>query len=398
MTTRAAALYTIARVKPPSVLVVAGEASGDGHGADVVRAMKAKRPELTFFGMGGPKLEAAGLEVIHGAHEISVMGIAEVLPKIPRILKVLGDLERTAKERRPAVALLIDVPDFNLRLAERLKALGIPIVYFVAPMIWAWREGRAKRIGKLVDELCCILPFEEPFLRERGVNATYVGSPVLDQVPPLNEPAHFRRALGLDVSRPVLAVLPGSRRSEIGRLGALMRDVAKAQREAHPGLQVVVPVAPGLPTEFVRAAFEGVEVTLIAGRAPEVVGAADVGLVASGTATLEAGLMRRPFVTIYRVSPLTYAVGKALVRIPFFCLVNLLAKKRVVPELLQGDVTVPKVMAELEALWSGPAREACLTGLDEVRASLGATGAAARVAERVLARLVEVPAKEVAGP
>ncbi len=363
--------------------MVAGEASGDGHGADVVRELKQRRADVTFFGMGGPKLSAAGVELIHGSHEISVMGIAEVIPKIPRILKVLGDLERAAKERQPQVALLIDVPDFNLRLAERLKALGIPIVYFVAPMVWAWREGRAKRIGKLVDELCCILPFEEAFLRERGVNATYVGSPVLDQVPALAEPAVFRRALGLDVQRPVLAVLPGSRRSEIGRLGSLMRDVAKQLAATKPGLQIVVPVAPGLPKALLQQVFDGVDVTLVEGRAPEVVGACDVGLVASGTATLEAGLMRRPFVTIYRVSPLTYAVGRALVRIPFFSLVNLLAKKRVVPELLQGEVTVPRVVQELEQLWEGPAREACLAGLDEVRASLGPGGAARRVAERV---------------
>ncbi len=384
MTTRAGALYTIALVKPPSVLVVAGEASGDGHGADVVRELQLRRSDVTFFGMGGPKLRAAGVELIHGSHEISVMGIAEVIPKIPRILKVLGDLERAAKERQPQVALLIDVPDFNLRLAERLKALGIPIVYFVAPMVWAWREGRAKRIGTLVDELCCILPFEEAFLRERGVNATYVGSPVLDQVPALAEPAVFRRALGLDERRPVLAVLPGSRRSEIARLGSLMRDVAKQVATTKPDLQVVVPVAPGLPKELVQQAFDGVDVTLIDGRAPEVVGACDVGLVASGTATLEAGLMRRPFVTIYRVSPLTYAVGRALVRIPFFSLVNLLAKRRVVPELLQGEVTVPRVVQELEQLWgAGPAREACLAGLDAVRASLGPGGAARRVAERV---------------
>ncbi|MBL8920855.1 MAG: lipid-A-disaccharide synthase [Myxococcaceae bacterium] len=381
-------------MRPPSVLVVAGEASGDGHGADVVRALKRSRSDLAFFGMGGPKLSAEGLELIHGSHEISVMGIAEVLPKIPRILKVLGDLERAAKERRPSVALLIDVPDFNLRLAARLKALGIPVVYFVAPMVWAWREGRARRIGALVDELCCILPFEEPFLRERGVNAIYVGSPVLDQVPGAAEPVHFRRALGLDPARPVLAVLPGSRRSEIARLAPLMREVAQAQRDAHPGLQVVVPVAPGLPKELLQGAFAGVEATLIDGRAPEVVGSADVALVASGTATLEAGLMRRPFVTIYRVSPLTYAVGKALVRIPYFCLVNLLAQRRVVPELLQGDVTVPRVVAELEKLWAGPEREACLVGLDQVRASLGPPGAAARVAERVRSYLT----KEVAGP
>ncbi|MBE2253281.1 MAG: lipid-A-disaccharide synthase [Myxococcus sp.] len=387
MTTRDAALYTITPVKPLSVLVVAGEASGDGHGADVVRALKTRRPELTFFGMGGPRLAAEGVELVHGAHEISVMGIAEVIPKIPRILKVLGDLERAAKERRPSVALLIDVPDFNLRLAARLKALGIPVVYFVAPMVWAWREGRARRIGALVDELCCILPFEEAFLRERGVNATYVGNPVIDQLPALAEPRVFRERLGLAIDRPVFAVLPGSRRSEIARLGTLMRDVASALGNTRPGLQVVVPVAPGLAKELVRAAFEGLDVTLIDGRAPEVVGACDVALVASGTATLEAGLMRRPFVTIYRVSPLTYAVGRALVRLPFFCLVNLLAKKQVVPELLQGDVTVPRVVEALEGLWAGPAREACLTGLDEVRALLGEGGAAGRVADRVASHL-----------
>lgn len=371
----------------PSVLVVAGEASGDGHGADVVRALKRLRPDVSVFGMGGPKLEAAGVELLYGAHEISVMGIAEVLPKIPRILSVLSGLEQAAKERTPKVALLIDVPDFNLRLAERLKRLGIPVVYFVAPMVWAWREGRTKRIAKLVDELCCILPFEEAFLRERGVNATYVGSPVLEQVPAPAEPFAFRERLGLDANRPVFAVLPGSRRSEIARLGSLMNEVARAVAARHPGLQTVIPVAPGLPRGLVEGAFAGVEATFVEGRAPEVVGAADVALVASGTATLEAGLMRRPFVTIYRVSPVTYAIGKALVRIPFFCLVNLLAKRKVVPELLQGDVTVPAVVDALESLWSGPARDACLTGLDEVRASLGPPGAAGRVAERVASRL-----------
>ncbi|MCA3011930.1 MAG: lipid-A-disaccharide synthase [Myxococcaceae bacterium] len=380
-----------------SVLVVAGEASGDAHGADVVRALATLRPELTFFGMGGPKLAAAGVELVHGAHEISVMGIAEVLPKIPRILSVMGDLTRAAAERRPAVALLIDVPDFNLRLAPKLKALSIPVVSYVAPMVWAWREGRAAQLSKVFDEVCCILPFEEPFLRARGVNATYVGSPVLEQVPPPAPPAHFRRALGLDESRPVLAVLPGSRRSEVARLGGVMAEVAKEQLRRHPGLQVVVPVAPGLDRTLVEQAFTGLPVAFVDGRAPEVVGACDVGLVASGTATLEAGLMRRPFVIIYRVSPLTYAVGRALVRIPFFGLVNLLANRPVVPELLQGDVTAPRVVEALEPLWVGPSREACLLGLDDVRASLGAPGAARRVAERLQRHLERDSAAKAPG-
>jgi len=371
------------------VLVVAGEASGDQHAADAVAALKRLRPELRFFGMGGPKLAAQGVELVHGAHEISVMGIVEVLPKVPRIWQVLGDLERAAKERRPAAALLVDVPDFNLRLAKRLKALGIPVVYYVAPMAWAWRESRTRTIAERVDELLCILPFEEEFFRTRGVKATYVGNPVVDQVPPAAPPADFRKALGLGLEGPVFAVLPGSRRSEISRLGPTLAQVSAKVIEQRPGTRVVVPVAPGLSHDFVKAPFlaAGVTPVLIDGRAAEVVGASDLALVASGTATLEAGLMRRPLVAVYRVNAVSYAVGKLLVRIPFFCLVNLLAEKRVVPELLQGDMTVEKIVAELEPLWSGPAREACLDGLDTLRQKLGPGGASQRVAEHFLAHL-----------
>ena len=369
------------------VLVVAGEASGDQHAADAVAALKQLRPGLSFFGMGGPKLAAQGVELIHGAHEISVMGIVEVLPKVPRIWQVLRDLERAAKDRKPAVALLVDVPDFNLRLAKKLKALGIPIAYYVAPMAWAWRESRTRTISERVDKLLCILPFEEEFFRTRGVNATYVGNPVLDQLPPEGSAADFRRALGLAPGGPVFAVLPGSRRSEISRLGPTLAAVSAKVIAQRPGTRVVVPVAPGLPRDFVAAPFlaAGVTPTLIDGRAAEVVGACDVALVASGTATLEAGLMRRPLVAVYRVNALSYAVGKMLVRIPFFCLVNLLVGKKVVPELLQGDMTVDRVIDAIEPLWSGPAREECLAGLELLREKLGPGGASRRVAEAVLA-------------
>ena len=368
------------------VLVVAGEASGDQHAADAVAALKRLRPELRFFGMGGPRLAAQGVELIHGAHEISVMGIVEVLPKVPRIWQVLRDLERAARERSPAVALLIDVPDFNLRLAKKLKALEIPIAYYVAPMAWAWRESRTRTIAERVDHLLCILPFEEEFFRTRGVHATYVGNPVLDQLPAPGSAADYRRALGLDVEGPVFAVLPGSRRSEISRLGPTLAAVSSRVIALRPGTRVVVPVAPGLTRELVEAPFlaAGVKPTLIDGRAAQVVGACDVALVASGTATLEAGLMRRPLVSVYRVNALSYAVGKLLVRTPFFCLVNLLVGKKVVPELLQGDLTVERVIAALEPLWSGPAREECLAGLDQLREKLGPGGASQRVAEEVL--------------
>ncbi|MEW5742749.1 MAG: lipid-A-disaccharide synthase [Myxococcota bacterium] len=369
------------------VLVVAGEASGDQHAADVVAALKRKRGDVRFFGMGGPKLAAQGVELVHGAHELSVMGLVEVLPKVPRIWRVMKDLEAAAGARRPACALLVDVPDFNLRLAKKLKKLGIPVVAYVAPMVWAWREGRTKTIARRYDRLMCILPFEEQFLRERGVNAVYVGNPVVDQVPPVAEASHFRRALKLDEKAPVLAVLPGSRRSEIARILPTLVEVCRRVKAQRPNVEVVIPVAPGLPRELLSVRFEGTGLTprFIDGRAAEVVGACDVAVVASGTATLEAGLMRRPMVVVYRVNAISYQVGKALVRIPFFSLINLLAGKRVVPELLQADFNVDRVLQELEPLWSGPAREACLAGLDEVRSVLGAKGAADRVADEVLA-------------
>jgi lipid-A-disaccharide synthase len=378
-------------VSSTDILVVAGEASGDQHAADLVAALQRLRPDLKFFGMGGPKLAARGVEVLYGAHEISVMGIVEVLPKLPRIWRVLRGLTAAAAARRPAVALLVDVPDFNLPLARRLKKLGVRIAWYVSPTVWAWRPGRTKPLAALVDRLLCILPFEEKFLRDRGVNAVYVGSPVLDQVPAPAEAATFRAALGLDPTRSVLAVLPGSRRSELARLLPTMAEVAARLVHAHAGLQVVVPVAPGLDRASIEAVFSarGVSPVLIAGQAPEVVGACDVAVVASGTATLEAGLMRRPFVAVYRVNLLTYLVGKLLVHAPFFCLVNLLANARVVPELLQGDMTVARIVAELEPLWAGAAREACLSGLDRVRMTLGPAGASERAAGVVAELLTE---------
>lgn len=369
------------------VLVVAGEASGDLHAASVVAKLRALAPDARFFGMGGPRLAAQHVELLFDMQELSVMGFSEVLPKLPRLFQVMAGLEAAVKQRRPRVALLVDVPDFNLRLAKRLKQLGIPVVYFIAPMAWAWREGRTKALKALVHTLACILPFEEAFFRERGVNATYVGNPTLEQLPAVDEPARFRDALGLP-DAPTLAVLPGSRRGELKRLGAVIARSTKRFLDAHPGTQLVIPVAPGLEHDLVAAPFREAGLTphLVAGRAPEVVGASELALVTSGTATLEAGLMRRPLVCVYRTSPLNMLIGRALVRLPFFCLVNLLAEQRVVPELLQGDAHAERIVTELERLWAGDARDTCLRGLDEVRAKLA--GAGTTCSERVAKILV----------
>ena len=382
------------------ILVAAGEASGDQHAAGLVGELRRLRPDLRFFGMGGAQLEAAGLERLYDAREVSVMGITEVVPKLPRILAVMRGLERAALERKPSLAILVDIPDFNLRLARRLKAAGVRVVYYVSPMLWAWRPGRVKQIARDVDRMLCILPFEEPWYRERGVAARYVGSPVLDQVPRPNSPDAFRRALGLDPARPTLALLPGSRMSEVRRLLPAMIGAAHTLSLEHPGLQIVIPVAPTIPRHAIEAQFTGRRLSpvLIHGRAPEAVGASDVAIVASGTATLEAGLMMRPMVVVYRVSPLSWLVGRAMVKVAHVALVNLLSGRRIVPELLQGEVRADRIAEEARRLWSGPGRENAVRGLSDLRRHLGEAGAARRAAEAVLELLGEEGAGSAPGP
>ena len=368
------------------ILVVAGEASGDQHGADVVRALRARDPSLRFFGMGGKHLGEAGVELLYGAHEVSVMGIAEVLPRLWRILSVMKGLEHAARARRPALALLVDIPDFNLRLAARLKAQGVKVAYYVSPMLWAWREGRVRQVAARVDEMLCILPFEEPFYRERGVQARYVGNPVVEQVPAPATRAAFRAALGV-ADRPTVALLPGSRPSEVRRILPALVGAAQRLVAARPGLQLLVPVAPTIPRDTVLGAFSaaGLSPVLVDGRAPEVVGASDAAVVASGTATLEAGMMERPFVVVYGVSWLTWLVGRLMLRVAHVALVNLLAGRRVVPELIQLEMTPERISEEIQRVWDeGPAREAQLQGLREVKAVLGAPGAAGRAAAAIL--------------
>jgi lipid-A-disaccharide synthase len=377
------------------ILVVAGEASGDQHAAELVRALKARRPGLRFFGMGGDKLGEQGVERLFHAKEISVMGIVEVLPKLARILSILGALTREALRRRPALAILVDVPDFNLRLAKRLKRAGIPVVYYVSPMVWAWRKGRVKQIARDVDRMLCILPFEEPFYAKEGVSARYVGSPVLEQMPAPAPASLFRSALGLPADKPTLALLPGSRHSEIQRILPTLVATARLMAARVKELEVVVPLAPGVAKEEIHRAFHGSGLSprLVEGHAPEVVGASDGAIVASGTAALEAGLMERPMVVVYRVSRISYWVGRLFLKVAHVALVNLLAGRRLVPELLQDEMTPENVARALEAQWAPEKQAEVVAGLREVRAGLGPPGAAARAAEAVLELL---PKTEVA--
>ena len=380
----------VACYNPPrlaeEILIVAAEASADLHAARALDELRTMRPGVRAFGVGGPHLRAAGIEALYPAEDLNVMGFAEVLPKVPRILEVLRGLRRAAEARRPAVALLVDSPDFNLRLAKHLKRLGVKVIYYVSPMIWAWRRGRARKIAKVVDRMLCILPFEERFYDGTGVSARFVGHPFAERALP-GDAAGYRLALGLPAGRITVALLPGSRRSEIDRMFPPMLEAAERIRALHPDVQFVVPVAPTLSEASLRPALAlhaGLDVRLVAGRADESVGASDAALVKSGTSTLETALMNRPMVVVYKMAWFTYWIARLLVRMSHFALVNILAGRTVVPELLQQEASPERMAAEIERLLSDPgARRAQLDGLLEVRRSLGEPGAARRVAEEI---------------
>jgi lipid-A-disaccharide synthase len=368
------------------VLIVATEASADLHAARALDELRQLRPDLRAFGMGGPRLRAAGLEALHRAEDMSVMGIGEVLPKIPVILRILRDLAAAAEARRPSAALLVDSPDFNLRLAKRLKRAGIKVVYYVSPTVWAWRRGRVKTIARVVDRMLCILPFEERFYEGTGVSARFVGHPLAERPRP-EAPALYRARLGLAPDRTTIALVPGSRPSEVKRIFPPMLAAAERLRARHADAQFVIPVAPTLSEAALRphlARHASLDVKLVPAGMEAAVGAADAALVKSGTSVLETALMLRPMVVVYRLSWLSYAVGRLFVRLAHFALVNLLAGRTLVPELLQRQATPERMAAELEALLAdGPARTAQLRGLEEVRASLGEPGAPRRVAEEL---------------
>ena len=377
------------------VLVVCGEASGDLLAGGVVRSLKQLDPGVQVSGLGGMHCREAGAETIWDVRELSVMGIAEVLPKLRRILGIMSEIVQYARDVRPDVALLVDAPDFNLRLAKRLKKLGIRVVSYVSPTVWIWRQGRVRTIARYVDALCCILPFEEAWLRQRGVPATFVGHPLLERQPSDELVAGLRRELLAQSSGPILALLPGSRRYEIDHLLPPMLGAARLLANQFPGLEVVLPVAPTIGREVIErhCADAGFAPRLIDGQAREVLGAADAALVASGTATLEATLARAPSVVVYRVSFLTELVFRLIVRARFISLPNILAGEEIVPEILQGAV-VPETLAARVAplLQATPERALMVKRLAAVRASLGEPGASVKVASTVLRYALPAPA------
>lgn len=380
------------------ILMVAGEASADLHGAHVLRALKSLHPSVRAYGIGGVHLRQEGMHLLARAEEISLCGLTEVLTALPRLFRIMRRVEHLAARRRPRVALLIDLPDFNLRLATRLRRLGIAVVYFISPQIWAWRERRVKHIARVVTEMLVILPFEASFYAKHGVPARFVGHPLVEQLgePMTGEAARAALEIAPDAG-PVVALLPGSREQELARhlptaLGGLACLV-----KSYPDLRILLPLAPTVRRASVEAhlaqapALAG-RVTLLEGRAKLALCASDIALVSSGTATLETALLGRPMVVMYRVSWLTYQILRRLVRVAHIALVNLIANERLMVELVQHDFQAPKVAAALDDLLAHPEKRALLeTRLKSLRARLGEHPTAYTVAEALIPYLQVSP-------
>ena len=329
-------------------------------------AVPTKR-EINFFGVGGDRMRAAGCDTIVDAKDLAVVGITEILSHLPKILGLYRHLIEEAERRKPDLAVVIDSPAFNWRVARQMKRRGIPTVYYVAPQFWAWRQGRVRLLRDYIDKALVIFPFEEKFYRDRGVDATFVGHPLAELPPPTVARSDYAAQHHLDPAKPWITLMPGSRVKEV-RMN--LPTILESAALVGSSYESVLPVAPTLDRSFLAKLIGGQKVTLVTDALPAL-HHSRAGIVASGTATVEAAMMNTPFVMVYRVSPLTYLLGKPRVKIPRFAMVNLIAEEEVVPELVQQDFTAENVVARLrEILPDGPARDRMLEGLARVKARL----------------------------
>ena len=362
----------------PTILVLAGEASGDQHGARLVRALKGRWPSARFLGMGGAQMESEGVELLARLDRLAVMGLVEVLPRVPYFWRLERRLLRVLDDTRADLVVLVDYPGFNMRIARAAHDAGRPVVYYIAPKVWASRPGRAKRLAAVTDCVAVIFPFEVEILEAAGATVHYVGNPLLDRTDDVADSATFHETWGLDASRPILAILPGSRKQEIARHLDLFLQAADLVGQSCSDVQPVVSRAETLPRElFEDAACPVVTDTRALLRH------ARVGLVKSGTSTLEAALERTPLVVAYRMAPLSWQIVKRLLRVKNVSLPNLVAGEDIVPELLQDDA-VPERLAELLVPLfddTSPEYERQIAGLSKIEGLLGTPGASERVAE-----------------
>jgi len=376
--------------RPVRIALVAGEASGDQLGAGLVRQLRARFPNAEFAGIGGDAMRGAGCQTWFDASELAVMGLAEVLRHLPRLLKLRAQFRQRVLEWQPDVFIGIDAPDFNLGVERWLKQRGIRTVHYVSPSVWAWREKRAEKIGASADLVLCLFPMEPPIYARHGIDARFVGHPMADEIPMHVDRQQARATLGLPANAKVLAVLPGSRLGEIGRLGGPFFEAAWQVSERIPGLHVVVPAANAacrrlIDEQLSRSALPVVYSHVLDGQARTAMIAADVVVLASGTATLEAMLVKRPMVVGYRVSELTYRLVKALglLKVDRYALPNILAGKDLAPELMQHDCTPEKLAAAIQQWFDHPRKVTDLQVAYEQQHAILRRDASARAADAV---------------
>jgi lipid-A-disaccharide synthase len=377
-------------MKSKKVMMVTGEASGDLHGAHLMEAVQRIDPGIQFFGMGGEALKRAGMNLLYHNQSLSVVGITEVLLKLRSIQKTLLGLKQFLERERPDLLILIDFPDFNLRLAKFAHEHGVPVLYYISPQVWAWRPGRVRLIARWVKKMVVFFPFEVPIYRAAGVDVECVGHPLLDVVKPALSKEETAKQLGLDPAKPIFGLLPGSRSQELERLLPVLLDTAHLLHQEVPDLQFVIPLAPGLTKTSVSRWMNNawVPVKLAEGQTYDAMNLSDLLIMASGTATLEAALLEKPMVIIYKVSSLSYWIGRALVRVKHIGLVNLVAGKGIAPELIQKDASPERIAREALRIFNdADLRQGMTEAMTHVRRNLGEPGAVQRAAHIVTSML-----------
>lgn len=361
------------------VMFVAGEASGDLHAGGVAARLREIRPDLRITGVGGSHLRSAGASITRDYAELAVMGFAEIVKHIPKHAMLLRQLRGQLSSGSIAAVVLVDYPGFNMKVAAAARSAGVPVLYYVTPQVWAWGAGRLPKIARLVDKAAVILPFEEALLRGHGIDATFVGHPLLDRAGTLPTRSEARARLGLSSSERVLALFPGSRAQEIARHLAPFMATAEALRARYPELSVVIHAAPTVQLDDSSCPFR-----IVRGASFDLLRAADVAVCKSGTTTLEAAISGCPMVVAYRAGTVSYAIARRVVKIPYIGLVNVVAGREVAREFVQNELVPDTVAAELSRLMDDDEYRAVQqTGLQEVRAKLGTPGAASRVARLI---------------
>ncbi len=377
------------------LMIVAGEASGDKHAAHLVKALRKLRPDVQFeiFGSGGEEMRSTGVETLVDARELAIMGVLEVASALPKFLRVFRLLREAANVRKPNAVILVDFPEFNLRLARKLKRDGHRVFYYISPQVWAWRSYRVKQIKRDVESMLVILPFEKAFYEQQGVQVEYVGHPLLDSVKVTSSRSEFCRQNQLDETKNLIALLPGSRRKEVSYILPPMLEAARECYKINPDWQFVIPLAKTIDKEVVtEMTSDFPNVKLIEGDTYNAVNAADLAVVASGTATLETAIIGTPLIVCYRASALNWKLFTPFIKVPFVGMPNLIAGRVIAPELLQDQLNADTLSREIHAMLSDPERlRNARLEMRKVREKLGESNASARAAEAILKSLSTQP-------